>query len=398
MRYVSVFAAMLILLAFVSVPAGAGVTSTGMDPEATSIIILPDAVAQPDGCDILWFGLEYDVARLTGLGFNITTTVAVGDLSLANLQNYDVLVIAYTGPGVAGSAQSDIEQFVNGGGGFLTHQPDATGTTDYAPTGFEVTIDDVFWCGGGTFEQAMIVNGPHPITSGLADADLSGDFDLVGSIGGGYTVLAENIECGDPALAVGTYGCGRVVFDTGNAVGFDPGSDEYWLNLFEWLCEAEPCMYLDIHPTSCPNPLSMKKQGVIPAAILGTETFDVTTIDPATLLLEGVAPIRWNRSDVAAPYTGDLCGCGTDGPDGYMDLTLKFAAPLIREALGPIAPGDVVTLTLTGMLMDGTPFEARDCMIIRGKPAAPSLATDPASDPDGDRDASWGRIKSMYRR
>ncbi|MGD8383662.1 MAG: hypothetical protein PVJ11_16085, partial [Syntrophobacterales bacterium] len=59
---------------------------------------------------------------------------------------------------------------------------------------------------------------------------------------------------------------------------------------------------LDIKPTSCPNPLNTKKRGVLPAAILGTENFDVTQIDVSTLRLEGVAPIRWNLEDVATPF------------------------------------------------------------------------------------------------
>jgi hypothetical protein len=48
----------------------------------------------------------------------------------------------------------------------------------------------------------------------------------------------------------------------------------------------------DIKPQSCPNPFNTKSQGVLPAAILGTEGFDVSMVDPASLLLEGVAPLR----------------------------------------------------------------------------------------------------------
>jgi hypothetical protein len=126
---------------------------------------------------------------------------------------------------------------------------------------------------------------------------------------------------------------------------------------------------LDIKPTSCPNPLNPRSQGRLPVAILGTADFDVTDIDVSTILLEGVAPVRFAYEDVAAPVVdGEACECDTLGADGFMDLTLKFRTQDIVAALGPVAVGDVIELTLTGELNDGTLFEATDCVIIRGGP------------------------------
>ncbi|MQY56694.1 hypothetical protein GH140_00640, partial [bacterium] len=63
-------------------------------------------------------------------------------------------------------------------------------------------------------------------------------------------------------------------------------------------------VFVDIKPGSCPNPLNLKSKGVLPIAILGTEDFDVTKIDPATLILvregyeePGVSPLRWAYED-----------------------------------------------------------------------------------------------------
>jgi hypothetical protein len=42
---------------------------------------------------------------------------------------------------------------------------------------------------------------------------------------------------------------------------------------------------LDIKPGSCPNPINIKSKGVLPTAIVGTSCFDVTQIDPASVLL-----------------------------------------------------------------------------------------------------------------
>jgi hypothetical protein len=149
-----------------------------------------------------------------------------------------------------------------------------------------------------------------------------------------------------------------------------------------------PPIVMDIKPGSCPNPLNVKlfdkqsnsiqvKGGVLPVAILGREKFDVTTIDVSSVLLKGVAPLRWNYDDVATPYDGDeWCGCTTEGPDGYTDLTLKFQKAMIAEAIGMAYDGQVIQLTITGMLNDGTPFEAMDCVWIRSKMTPePKIAT-----------------------
>jgi len=134
---------------------------------------------------------------------------------------------------------------------------------------------------------------------------------------------------------------------------------------------------LDIKPTSCPNPLNTKKKGVLPAAILGTENFDVTQIDVSTLKLEGVvAPIRWSLEDVATPFEPfigkEKCkrDCNEDGPDGFADLTLKFSAPEVITAVGDIpciGRFCCVPIQITGNLLDGTPFVGEDVLRVKVK-------------------------------
>ncbi len=129
---------------------------------------------------------------------------------------------------------------------------------------------------------------------------------------------------------------------------------------------------IDIKPTSCPNPLNVKSKGVLPVAILGTEEFDVATVDIASIRLEGVAPLRSSYEDVSTPVPDDaeICECSTEGPDGYLDLTLKFSVQEIVEALGEVEDGEELELTLTGALAEvlgGTPIEGSDCVIIIAK-------------------------------
>jgi hypothetical protein len=134
-------------------------------------------------------------------------------------------------------------------------------------------------------------------------------------------------------------------------------------------------LLVDIKPGSCPNPLPLRSKGVLPVAILGFEGFDVACIDPASVQLEGVAPLRWATEDVATPfepYTGKTGAydCTEDGPDGYADLTVKFKAQEVVAALGEVSDGDVLVLSLTGLLTEdcgGLPFEGQDVVIILDK-------------------------------
>ena len=148
---------------------------------------------------------------------------------------------------------------------------------------------------------------------------------------------------------------------------------------------ACPDVALDIKPESCPNPFNIKlfefasgekpnKGGVLPVAVLGSATFDVTEVDLASLLLEGVAPLAKGGPkvvDVAGPAVdGGECECTTAGPDGYPDIMMRFQSQAIAAAIAPGYEGDR-ELTLTGYYLDGVPFEAKDCIRIVGHEPVP---------------------------
>lgn len=130
----------------------------------------------------------------------------------------------------------------------------------------------------------------------------------------------------------------------------------------------------DIKPTSCPNPLNSKSGGVLPTALLGTPDFDVTEIDPESITLEGVSPLRWSLEDVATPFEPyldkpmDAYACNELTADGLEDLTLKFDYREIVDALdakyGPLSKGQVLKLTIEGQTLDGLPFIGEDVMIV----------------------------------
>jgi len=127
---------------------------------------------------------------------------------------------------------------------------------------------------------------------------------------------------------------------------------------------------IDIKPGSCPNPLGTGDSGVVPIAILGTADFSVRQVDVSSIQLAGLPALRDSYSDVSTPFVpfvGKVSqyDCNRAGPDGYLDLTLKFDAQRLVQALGPVTNGEVRVLELTGKLLDGTPIRGEDVMIIR---------------------------------
>jgi len=129
---------------------------------------------------------------------------------------------------------------------------------------------------------------------------------------------------------------------------------------------------IDIEPQTCPNVLDATHGGQLPVAVLGSGEFDVTTVDVGSIFLAGVAPVHARFRDVAAPVPegSPSCTCTTDGPDGSLDLLLKFPVKDIVDVLGQVNDGDIIALTLTGTLLPargGTPFSGSDCVVIHLK-------------------------------
>lgn len=120
---------------------------------------------------------------------------------------------------------------------------------------------------------------------------------------------------------------------------------------------------VDVKPGGCPSPVQLKAKGVLPAAIVGVEgVLDVSQIDPATIRLEGVPPLRSSFEDVST--AGD-CAAGGDGVE---DLTLKFDNALVAEALADAEKNEERALLLTGNLYQefgGTAITGQDVVIIK---------------------------------
>lgn len=137
---------------------------------------------------------------------------------------------------------------------------------------------------------------------------------------------------------------------------------------------------LDIKPQSCPNPLNAKSQGVLPIAILGTDNINVKTIDTASIRLLNVAPLRSSFEDVSTPFKPFIgknseFDCTNLGPDGFLDMTLKFDTQEVIKAIEAflnraVVDGEALILPLTGNLLDEfgrKPLLGEDVVIVISK-------------------------------
>lgn len=134
---------------------------------------------------------------------------------------------------------------------------------------------------------------------------------------------------------------------------------------------------LDIKPQGCRNPLSTKSRGFLSVAILGTSDFDVTRVDPTSVRLMGVGPRGSSLEDVATPFEPFIgrqaaSDCTDQGPDGFLDLAMKFDQRAVLRALEgalgrPVQVGEVLDLRLTGNLkteFGGTRIYGEDVVVI----------------------------------
>lgn len=195
--------------------------------------------------------------------------------------------------------------------------------------------------------------------------------------GGQCVACIEKEDCADDFYCNGDETC----VDNICSPGISPcGEDE--------ICDEanDACVMMapmDIKPGSCQNPLNVRSKGVLSVAILGTDTFDVTTIDPEKILIaregfDGIPAVRHTYEDMGMPLTGELCACDDSNEDdldeddlnqdGYMDLILKFRVPALVEGLGlrEVDSKETIQLTVMGET-DAAPVMGKDCVQIINK-------------------------------
>ncbi|MBA7471290.1 hypothetical protein ES707_06596 [subsurface metagenome] len=229
-----------------------------------------------------------------------------------------------------------------------------------APCGWAVVYDD---------------GGEHKIETGLdwlhvgADTTVNLYADVsqyiyaypgsVLNIYSGNVALYIIVMPGDPKAAVTVYGTdfavngepvsyGQVTMNsvlTGTYGNGDPISLKVYSSvLIQLSSPAVSEVKIDIKPGGNPNNINLRSKGVVPVAVLTTEDFDASNVDPDTVLFAVAEPVRWK-----------LCDVDDDGKD---DMLFHFKTQDLK-----LAENDTGA-TLTGKTFNGVGIGGTDTVRI----------------------------------
>jgi aminopeptidase YwaD len=262
-------------------------------------------------------------------------------LDIVGVLNFDMM--GYWKPGV----EKDLEIETNHASQWLANAViNAAGL--YTDTPYELHIyDDAWWGDHWYFWKAGYAAVNHEESWDWYDPDFNPY----------YHSTRDRLEHLDPGFTVGNIKIGVAALAT--LAGY----------------VAPRIVSFDMRPGSCRNPLNPKSCGVVPALVLGSVDFDVQDIDVASLRIEeSVSPSASRVVDMGATSNGSSHPCADMSPDGINDLRLEFLTQDIAAVLAGFGKGDIVPLHLTGRLVNGTPIEGEDVVVIVGGDGRAPLA------------------------
>jgi len=322
---------------------------------------------------VVWFGdaPAHDPvpSAATGLGYNITEATVTADLVAAGIK---VIAISVNSSVIYPNGTDD-DPTVAGG--------------DYA-TAYGITEDGT---AGQASRIANATGGAYLFAATPAEAAAA----VLAGIGELTTDVWWNVTAVDPGINVtlepdvhyGVSGNTTVAFNETVTVTAAPSVSTtytatvaFYANTYS---ETEGAfigeenititvIVIDIKPWSDPNSINTKSKGVVPVAILGSDTFDVTTVNVSTLEFGPAGAMPAHNLTDPDVYNGHLVQPWLVNPladpaewyyytaneDDYVDLVMHF-----RQKATGLSPGDMVAC-LTGKT-DGLTFTACDAVLIR---------------------------------
>lgn len=269
-------------------------------------------------CDLLtvldnsdnWEEIIYNGGAVGALGEAVEQPAETESIEIDQLEDGLIpteLAVSISGPGVVYLAA----------GSSITHHYTVTNTGDNAET-FDITSAETQGWANTSGVPAAVLLAPGASTG----------FDVPLSIPGGTPSGAEDLLT-------------ETATSASNSLMMDAAETTTIVSIAA----------IDIKPGSDVNPVNPFADGVIPVAILGSQTFDVATVDVTTLAFgpDGAAP--------AHPQGGHFADVNEDG---FIDLLSHY-----RTQETGIVKGDT-EMCLTGETLDGISFG--DCDPVHTQP------------------------------
>jgi hypothetical protein len=254
-----------------------------------------------------WDGISPVTEWSFAMGSAVFSSAAVGDTDQDG--EPEVVVATFDGHVYSFSAGGAVEWTYPqaGGKGPFFASPTLADRTKYEPYAIEWQMFRHDNMRTGYYGEAA-----HRLDVYIGSMD--GKFYVInGADGSEIDVFQASGPVHGSALAGDLDGDGRlnIVFQSWGEFG---GPDEPY-TMYDALWNLEETVQIvgvDIKPGSFPNSINLGNNGVVPVAVLGSDVFDATQIDPSTVVFAGAAPSKGKMS------FSDVNG------DGYLDAVMHF--------------------------------------------------------------------------
>lgn len=233
----------------------------------------------------------------------------------------------------------------NAGGGVYNHGDPAG--YPYG-VGTPVITNCILWGNSGyDLQGASATYSDIGIGNLAGEGNISADPMFVDAIAGDY-----HLQDASPCIDVGSNSAAALP-DTDK--DGNPRIDGAAVDMGAYECQGPKviAVAIDIKPGSYPNAINLGSYGLIPVAILSSDQFDATTVNPETVELAGAGLSVRGKGNKYMAHSEDVNG------DGLLDLVVQVATENLDA--GSLQDGYPI---LTGKTFDGVPIEGKDQITI----------------------------------